>query len=72
MMKLIVVIVNALIPSLVFVPCARRFDYRFGKRNGENTICKKDIVACMTSVTNALLCTNRKLPNVVFEWYKQT
>lgn len=42
-------------------------DYRFGKRNGENTICKKDIVACMTSVTNALLCTNRKLPNVVFE-----
>ena len=24
MMKLIVVIVNALIPSLVFVPCARR------------------------------------------------
>ena len=46
-------------------------DYRFGKRNGENTICKKDIVACMTSVTNALLCTNRKVLNVVFEWYKQ-
>ena len=23
-------------------------DYRFGKRNGENTICKKDIAACMT------------------------
>ena len=23
-------------------------DYRFGKRNGENTICKKDISACMT------------------------
>ena len=22
--------------------------YRFGKRNGENTICKIDIVACMT------------------------
>lgn len=47
-------------------------DYRFGKRNDENTICKKDIAACMTSVTNALLCTNGKLPNVVFEWYKQT
>ena len=80
MMKLIVVIVNALIPSLVFVPCARRMrcftidkdnDCRFGKRNGESTICKKDLSACMTSVTNALLCTNGKLPNVVFEWYKQ-
>ena len=47
-MKLIVVIVNAPIPSLEFVPYAgsMRFftinkdNYRFGKRNGKNTICK--------------------------------